>query len=275
MVGKPFATYYWAEAYGYALDYLLYEDNTMGSPRVSYIEDKLAFFNCADRAQVKIDPTTSVISSMEGDHARVIALGSLDGKYYWKTYTMINGYRGWVVEKTDIQETSGEIAVFYQLLINEAETLDKIFGGAKPVMGEDGAQVIEDLKIKDDPYGHGFYKGLEIEPFMTVEEMRTYLRKTFTKEIAESYISLYVNRTFIESDGRLFMKEGAVLPQMGSFSLANYSSYVIGAFDVTSYVSWSDGEQEYNLPVTICYEDGVWKLDTRLPMKADRIMKRQ
>ena len=59
---------------------------------------------------------------------------------------------------------------------------------------------------------------------------------------------------------------------MGTFSLQNYQNFTTGTFDVTSYVEWTDGTITYTLPVTVKYEDGVWKLDTRLPMMTDRII---
>lgn len=273
-VGASFATYYWSETYGATLDYLLFEDTTFGMPRVAYKgeEEKLCFYNCADEPQPELDLSTCVITYLEGTSAEVVALGTLEGEYYWKTFTMINGYRGWVVEATDLEKVSGEIALFSNLLIDQRATLDKIFGNAKPVIGENSKQVREYIQIADDPYGHGFYYGLEVEAFMTVEEMRQFIRETFTSEIAESYISLYVNRSYVEKDGRLFLIEGAVLPQMGTFSLQNYQNFTTGTFDVTSYVEWTDGTITYTLPVTVKYEDGVWKLDTRLPMMTDRII---
>lgn len=273
-VGASFATYYWAATYGYDLDYLLFEDTSFGMPRVAYKgeEEKLSFYKCADELQPELDLSTCVITYLEGTSAEIVVLGTLDGEYYWKTFTMINGYRGWVVEATDLEKVSGEIALFSNLLIDQRAVLDKIFGNAKPVLDENSKQVREYIQIADDPYGHGFYYGLEVEAFMTVEEMREFIRETFTSEIAESYISLYVNRSYVEKDGRLFLIEGAVLPQMGTFSLQNYQNFTTGTFDVTSYVEWTDGTITYTLPVTVKYEDGVWKLDTRLPMMTDRII---
>lgn len=271
-ISDYFATYYWSDTYGYELDYLLYEDMSFGTERVRYIDEQLCFYCGADEAQIEYDISTAVVTSADDEYAAVVVLGMLDGEYYWKTFTMINGYRGWVVESTEEEKVSGEIALFSKLLIDNRQTLDKIFGGGDPVLDESGAQVREYVQIADDPYGHGFYYGLEIEPFMTVEEMREYLRETFTGEIAESYISLYVNRSYVEKDGRLFLIEGSVIPQMGSFSLENYQNFTTATFDVTSYVDWTDGANTYTLPITAKYEDGVWKLDTRLPMKADRII---
>ena len=273
-VGLPFASYYWSKEYETSLDYLLYEDTSLGGkPRVAYIDDQLCFYKAAVSKQIEIDVETCVITYLKGDYGTVLALGTLGDKYYWKTFDMVNGYNGWVVESSSVEEVSGEIALYSKLLVDDRETLDKIFGNAEPVTDDNGKQVAEYVQIEDDPYGHGFYNALEIEPFMTVQEMRDFIKSTFTGEIAESYISLYINRTYIEKDGRLFMVDGAILPQMGTFDLTNYENLSIGDFDVTSFVEWTDlDENTVRLPITICYEDGTWKLDTRLPMCADRII---
>lgn len=219
-----------------------------------------------------IDVESAVIIELDEVDATVVALGTQGDKYIWRTYDMLNGVRGWVVRMYDDEEVTGEIAVFSQLLIDKRITLDKIFGNAKAVTDENGDWNIQLVTIENDIYGHGFYNGLEIEPFMTVEEMRQFIRDTFTSEIAESYIRLYINRSYVEKDGHLYLIDGAVLPQMGEFSLAEYENRSISSFDVTSAVDWSDGERSYRVPITIKYEDGLWKLDTRLPMRADRVI---
>ena len=219
-----------------------------------------------------IDVSSAVISELNETTAKVVALGTDDNGYIWRTYDMLNGVRGWVVRMYEDETVTGEIAVFSRLLIDKRLTLDKIFGNAEPVYDENGDWNPVLVTIENDIYGHGFYNGLEIEPFMTIEEMRRFIRDTFTSEIAESYISLYVNRSYVEKDGHLYLINGAVLPQMGEFSLEEYENRSISSFDATSAVSWSDGENSYTVPITIKYEDGVWKLDTRLPMKADRII---
>ena len=76
----------------------------------------------------------------------------------------------------------------------------------------------------------------------------------------------------MEKDGRLFIISGSVLPQTGEFSLENYKNVSLGTYAVTSTVEWSDGEKSISVPVTIAYEDGKWKLDTRLPMREDRVI---
>lgn len=172
----------------------------------------------------------------------------------------------------DDENVTGEIAVFGQLLIDKRVTLDKIFGNAKPITDENGDWNTQLVTIENDVYGHGFYNGLEIEPFMTVEEMRRFMKDTFTSEIAESYISLYINRTYVEKDGKLYIINGSILPQMGEFKLDNYQNRAMSSFDVTSAVEWTDGDNTYTVPVTIAYEDGLWKLDTRLPMREDRVI---
>lgn len=221
---------------------------------------------------VVIDVSSAVITEFGETTAKVVALGTAGDKYIWRTYDMLNGVRGWVVRMYEDETVTGEIAVFSQLLIDKRVTLDKIFGNADAVKDENGDWNTRLVTIENDIYGHGFYNGLEVEAFMTVEEMRQFIRDTFTSEIAESYISLYVNRSYVEKDGRLYLISGAVLPQMGEFSLAEYENRAMSSFDVTSAVSWSDGENSYTVPITIKYEDGVWKLDTRLPMKADRVI---
>ena len=202
----------------------------------------------------------------------MVALGTLGDGYIWRTYDMLEGVRGWVVQAHSDEDVSGEIGLFTQLLINQRSTLDTIFGNVTPVTDENGDWNIQLVTIEDDAYGHGFYNGLEIEPFMTVAEMRQYLRDTFTSEIAESYISLYVNRTYVEKDGRLYIISGSILPQMGEFSLANYENRSLSTYDVTSLVEWTDGTDTYTVPVTVSFRDGRWKLDTRLPMMKDRVI---
>ncbi len=214
---------------------------------------------------------SAVITAFDGENADVTALGKKGDKYIWRTYDMAEGNDYWeVLSYTDVTVT-GEMAVFDSLLIKTKDTLDKIFGNAKPVKtGEDWNPQL--VTIEDDIYGNGFYNGLEIEPFMTVEEMRQYLRDTFTSEIAESYISLYVNRTYVEKDGKLYIISGSILPQMGDFSLDNYKNISTSTYSLTSAMEWSDGDDTLTLPVTIAYEDGRWKLDTRLPMRKDRVI---
>ena len=223
---------------------------------------------------VTIDISSAVITRLDETTAEVVALGTVGDKYIWRSYDMLNGVRGWVVRMYEDETVTGEIAVFSRLLIDERVTLDKIFGSAEAVKDQNGDWNPQLVTIENDIYGHGFYNGLEVEPFMTVEEMRGFIRDTFTSEIAESYIRLYVNRSYVEKDGHLYLINGAVLPQMGEFSLAEYENRSMSTFDVTSAVSWSDGENSYTLPITVKYEDGVWKLDTRLPMKADRVIGR-
>ncbi|MDE6724905.1 MAG: hypothetical protein K2J79_04800 [Ruminiclostridium sp.] len=214
---------------------------------------------------------SAVITSIDDDYTYVTALGKRGDKYLWRTYEMSEGDDYWEVRRyTDVFVT-GEMAVFDSLLIKTRDTLDKIFGNAEPVKtgGDWNPQLVT---IEDDIYGNGFYNGLEIQPFMTVEEMRQYLRDTFTSEIAESYISLYVNRTYVEKDGKLYIISGSILPQMGVFSLDNYKNTSTSTYSLTSTVEWSDGDDTMSLPVTIAYEDGRWKLDTRLPMRKDRVI---
>lgn len=219
-----------------------------------------------------IDVSSAVLTELGETRATVTALGVQGDKYVWRTYDMLNGVRGWVVRMYDDENVTGEIAVFGQLLIDKRVTLDKIFGNAQPITDENGDWNTQLVTIENDVYGHGFYNGLEIEPFMTVEEMRRFMKDTFTSEIAESYISLYINRTYVEKDGKLYIINGSILPQMGEFKLDNYQNRAMSSFDVTSAVEWTDGDNTYTVPITIAYEDGLWKLDTRLPMREDRVI---
>lgn len=220
---------------------------------------------------ILIDTDSAVITDLDGSYADVTALGKKGDKYIWRTYDMVEGSDYWEVRSyTDVQVTA-EMAVYDSLLIKTYDTLDMIFGNGKPVKtGSDWNPQL--VTIEDDIYGNGFYNGLEIEPFMTVEEMRQYIRDTFTLEIAESYISLYINRTYVEKDGKLYIISGSILPQMGEFSLDNYKNTSTSTYAITSTVEWTDGDDTIALPVTIAYEDGKWKLDTRLPMKNDRVI---
>ena len=230
-------------------------------------------FRCAEAAQpYLIDVSSAVITYLTEYEATVVALGTLGDSYIWRSYDMYNGVRGWVVREYSDETVTGEIALFSRLLINERSALDMIFGNVTPVTDSNGDWNAKLVAIDDDVYGHGFYNGLEIEPFMTVEGMRQYLRDTFTAEIAESYISLYVNRTYVEKDGKLYIISGSILPRMGEFSLDNYENRSISSYDITSMVDWTDGEDTYTVPVTVVYKDGLWKLDTRLPMMKDRVI---
>lgn len=222
--------------------------------------------------QTVIEIDTAVIALLDETTAEVKALGKSGDKYIWRTYRLLDGVRGWVVRDFSDETVTGEIAIFSNLLIENRSTLDKIFGNVTAVKDNNGDWNTQLVTIENDPYGHGFYNGLEIEPFMTVEEMKQYVRDAFTKEIAESYISLYINRTYVEKEGKLYIISGSVLPQLGTFSLDNYENRSISSYDVTSTVDWSDGENSYSLPVTIAYESGKWKIDTRLPMGSDRVI---
>lgn len=258
---------FWEDKYGAEVENMLPEV-------IKESEDGLGLLVSDRETPVSIDISSAVITALDETTAKVVALGTTGDKYIWRTYDMLDGVRGWVVRMYEDEEVTGEIAVFSQLLIDKSVTLDKIFGNAKAVTDENGDWNTQLVTIENDVYGHGFYNGLEVEAFMTVEEMRQFIRDTFTSEIAESYIRLYVNRSYVEKDGHLYLINGAVLPQMGEFSLAEYENRMMSSFDVTSAVSWSDGENNYTVPVTIKYEDGVWKLDTRLPMRADRVIGR-
>ncbi|MCH5199946.1 MAG: hypothetical protein J1F60_03215 [Oscillospiraceae bacterium] len=257
---------FWQDQYGWDIEDRLAE-------LVKETEQGIALYCGAAEQPCSIDVSTAVLTYLSGDKAKVVALGTLGDGYIWRTYDMLEGVRGWVVQAHSDEDVSGEIGLFTQLLINQRSTLDTIFGNVTPVTDENGDWNIQLVTIEDDAYGHGFYNGLEIEPFMTVAEMRQYLRDTFTSEIAESYISLYVNRTYVEKDGRLYIISGSILPQMGEFSLANYENRSLSTYDVTSLVEWTDGTDSYTVPVTVSFRDGRWKLDTRLPMMKDRIIK--
>ena len=256
---------FWEDKYGDEVENML--------PDIVLETDSGIMMSVSEKAApVVIDVSSAVLTSLGETDATVTALGVQGDKYVWRTYDMLNGVRGWVVRMYGDENVTGEIAVFSQLLIDKSLTLDKIFGNAKPVTDENGDWNAQLVTIENDIYGHGFYNGLEIEPFMTVEEMRQFMRDTFTSEIAESYIRLYINRTYVEKDGRLYIINGSILPQTGAFSLANYENRAISSFDVTSAVEWTDGENTYTVPITIAYEDGLWKLDTRLPMREDRVI---
>ncbi len=258
---------FWEDKYGEEVENMLPEV-------IKESEEGLELLASDKETPVTIDISSAVITRLDETTAEVVALGTVGDKYIWRSYDMLNGVRGWVVRMYEDETVTGEIAVFSRLLIDERVTLDKIFGSAEAVKDQNGDWNPQLVTIENDIYGHGFYNGLEVEPFMTVEEMRGFIRDTFTSEIAESYIRLYVNRSYVEKDGHLYLINGAVLPQMGEFSLAEYENRSMSTFDVTSAVSWSDGENSYTLPITVKYEDGVWKLDTRLPMKADRVIGR-
>lgn len=225
-------------------------------------------------SKVEIETDSAVLTALGDSTAELKAFGKSGDSYIWRTYDILYGTRGWVVREFSDEKVTGEISVFSQLLIGNRNTLDKIFGNADPVIDSSGDWNTQLVTIDNDPYGHGFYNGLEIEPFMTVEEMKQYIRDSFTKEIAESYISLYINRTYVEKDGKLYIISGSVLPQMGTFSLDNYESRSVSSYDVTSFVEWTDGENTYRLPITIAYEGGKWKVDTRLPMRSDRVIEK-
>ena len=223
---------------------------------------------------VKIETDSAVLTALDDNTAELKAFGKSGDSYIWRTYDILYGVRGWVIREFSDEKVTGEISVFSQLLIGNRNTLDKIFGNAAPVTDSNGDWNTKLVTIDNDPYGHGFYNGLEIEAFMTVEEMKQYIRDSFTKEIAESYISLYINRTYVEKDGKLYIISGSVLPQMGEFSLDHYESRSVSSYDVTSSVEWTDGENTYSLPITIAYEGGKWKVDTRLPMRSDRVIEK-
>lgn len=258
---------FWEDTYGEEIENML--------PRLVTETDEGVMLSVGDTNEpVVIEIQSAVITELSEYEAAVTALGQQGDKYVWRSYDMLNGVRGWVVRGYEDDFVTGEIAVFSQLLIDKRITLDKIFGNAEAVRDENGDWNVQLVTIDNDIYGHGFYNGLEVEPFMTIEEMRQFMRDTFTGETAESYIRLYINRSYVEKDGHLYLIDGAVLPQTGEFSLANYENRSISSFDVTSNVEWSDGENVYTVPITIAYEDGLWKLDTRLPMRADRIVGR-
>ncbi|MCM1055593.1 MAG: IseA DL-endopeptidase inhibitor family protein [Bacteroides sp.] len=256
---------FWEDKYGDEVENMLPE-------LVLEVDNGIMLSVAEKEAPVVIDVSSAVLTELNETTALVTALGTQGDRYIWRTYDMLNGVRGWVVRMYEDETVTGEIAVFSQLLIDKGVTLNKIFGNAKPVTDENGDWNPQLVTIENDVYGHGFYNGLEIEPFMTVEEMRQFMRDTFTSEIAESYIKLYINRTYVEKDGRLYIINGSILPQTGEFSLASYENRAISSFDVTSAVEWTDGENTYTVPVTIAYEDGLWKLDTRLPMREDRVI---
>lgn len=228
----------------------------------------------ASGSKVEIETDSAVLTALDDNTAEVKAFGKSGDSYIWRTYDILYGTRGWVVREFSDEKVTGEISVFSQLLIGNRETLDKIFGNAAPVTDSSGDWNTKLVTIDNDPYGHGFYNGLEIEPFMTVEEMKQFIRDSFTKEIAESYISLYINRTYVEKDEKLYIISGSVLPQMGVFSLDGYESRAVSSYDVTSLVEWTDGENAYRLPITIAYEGGKWKVDTRFPMRSDRVIEK-
>ena len=256
---------FWEEQYGRAI-----EDTLSGL--VKETEQGIALYCGESEEPYLIDISTAVITSLRENGGKVVALGTLGDSYIWRTYDMYHGSRGWLVDTYSDEEVTGEIALFSRLLIDSRPTLDAIFGSVTPVTDQNGNWSTQLVTIENDIYGHGFYNGLEIEPFMTVEEMRQYLRNTFTSEIAESYISLYVNRTYVESGGKLYIISGSILPQMGEFSLDNYENRSISSYDITSLVDWTDGNVTYTLPITVTYEGGLWRLDTRLPMMKDRII---
>ena len=256
---------FWEEQYGREIEDML-------SGLVKETEEGIAL-RCGEVKQpYLIDVSSAVITSLTENGGTVVALGTLGDSYIWRSYDMYHGSRGWLVDTYSDEEVTGEIAMFTHLLIDQHSTLDTIFGNVTPVTDQNGDWNPQLVTIENDIYSHGFYNGLEIEPFMTVEEMRQYLRDTFTGEIAESYISLYVNRTYVESGGKLYIISGSILPQMGEFSLAHYENRTTSSYEVTSLVEWTDGNVTYTLPVTITYEDGRWKLDTRLPMMKDRVI---
>ena len=258
---------FWEDKYGEEVENML-------PSVIAEEEDGLKISVAEAEVPVLIDISSAVITELGETYATVVALGTQGDRYIWRSYDMPNGVRGWVVRMYGDETVTGEIAVFSQLLIDRMVTLNKIFGNAERVTDDNGDWNVQLVTIEEDVYGHGFYNGLEVEPFMTVEEMRQFIRDTFTSEIAESYIRLYVNRSYVEKDGHLYLIDGAVLPQTGEFSLSEYENRSISSFDVTSAVDWSDGENGYRVPITIKYEDGMWKLDTRLPMRADRVITR-
>ena len=256
---------FWEEQYGWEAEDKL-------SELVRETEQGIALYCGETRQPYLIDVSTAVITSLTEYGGTVVALGTLGDSYIWRSYDMYHGSRGWLVDAYSDETVTGEIALFTRLLLTQRPTLDMIFGNVTFITDENGDRNPQLVTIEDDVYGHGFYNGLEIEPFMTVEEMRKYLRDTFTSEIAESYISLYVNRTYVEKDGKLYIISGSILPQMGEFSLDNYENRSLSSYDVTSLVEWTDGDGVYTLPVTVTYEGGLWKLDTRLPMMKDRVI---
>ena len=256
---------FWEDHYGDEIEDML--------PEIVKETEQGVAFRFGEAAQpYLIEVSSAVITYLAEYEATVVALGTLGDSYIWRSYDMYNGVRGWVVREYSDETVTGEIALFSRLLINERSTLDKIFGNVTPVTDSNGDWNAKLVAIDDDVYGHGFYNGLEIVPFMTVEEMRRYLRDTFTSEIAESYISLYVNRTYVEQDEKLYIISGSILPQMGEFSLDHYENRSISSYDITSMVDWTDGEDTYTIPVTVTYRNGRWKLDTRLPMMKDRVI---
>lgn len=256
---------FWHDQYGWEIEDKLTE-------LVKETEEGIALFYGAAEQPYTIDVSNAVLASLTDEEATLVALGTLGDSYIWRTYELLNGERGWVVQAHSEESVTGDMALFSELLIGSHSTLDMIFGNVTPITDENGDRSIQLVTIEDDPYGHGFYNCLEIEPFMTVAEMRQFLRDTFTSEIAESYISLYVNRTYVEKEGRLYIISGSILPRMGEFSLANYENRSISTYDVTSLVEWTDGEDTYTIPVTIAFRDGKWKSDTRLPMMKDRVI---
>lgn len=262
---ESFTSYYWQDAYGSSGGELLKD--------IIKETKEGIWLSCADlEKRFVIEANSTVITEKGEDYALVTALGKKDKEFIWRTYRAVyDSNSGWKIGSYSDTGITGELAVFNKLLIESRDTLDKIFGNAAPVKtGENWNTQL--ITIEDDIYGNGFYNALEIEPFMTVEQMRQFMRDTFTSEIAESYISLYINRTFLEKDGKLYIISGSVLPQTGEFSLEDYTNISTGTYSVTSKVSWTGSGGAVTIPITVAYEDGKWKLDTRLPMREDRII---
>ncbi|MGN0650070.1 MAG: hypothetical protein ACI4KM_06505 [Oscillospiraceae bacterium] len=86
-----------------------------------------------------------------------------------------------------------------------------------------------------------------VEPFMTIEEMRGFLRENFTDEAAKLY-EPYIN-CFVEQDGSLYrVWEGVSCPNPKSFgsyeptrSLPLTSSFSNNVETSTSKIPWNDG----------------------------------
>lgn len=278
IVGAPFATYFWADEKGYTLENILTVNNVNGGILVKSVSGELAY-RCSSHAgtPLNFDFDSMVLLSITGeDEYAELCLVATDanGEAYWRTYTMINGFRGWVVESYTQRAVTGEVYLFEQMLVETKPTLEKIFGGANPVIDASGNQVEKTIIVKDDPHGNGVYYGLQVEAFMSIQEMREYLQSIFISDIADAYISLYINGVYIEQDGELFISQGAVMPILGDFDTSSYQtqSYDTEHKFYKGFIDWSDGTNSLNVVMGITRDSGSWKISTKLPFSTSKVI---
>lgn len=245
----------------------LHKDEKSGEimlPMYMTVDGKLLVYQNYMGVPVKYRFSEPVISYADESTAEVCVAGtclSFDN-WYMMNVSLVKHEEKWMIDKLETKEANHAGGWFEKLINNgNMKLLEKICGNCEYIEDSDGTRRFE---IFNDKHCY------QVENFMTIDEMKAFLKSIFTEDLAEWYISNYVGRFYQQNGNELYIEQYINPETIGSFDIVNSSCcfasyYPNGGFLIICSVPWYVGDEKRDVLIRIKNTENGIRISEKLP----------